>query len=106
MSLFLKQLSGFFFYVLGASLFVAYLLMHNSIRMQESTWWLQRADLPFAIVALLYGGTSLYRSLHTKEEFSPILAVLIALPLMAFFIFLVLLNFWGILGLPQGEMLL
>jgi len=98
--------SAFLFYLLGASLFLAFLFVYNKIAIIEMSWWLQRADLPFAIAALMYGGMSIYRSLHTKEEFSPILATLIALPLIAFFIFLVVLNFWEVLGMPQGEMLL
>ena len=102
----LYKTSSFLFYLFGASLFLAFLFVYNKIAIKEMSWWLQRADLPFAIVALTYGGMSLYRSLHTKEEFSPALAALIALPLIAFFIFLVVLNFWEVLGMPQGERLL
>ncbi len=106
MSLFIKQLSSFLFYLLGSSLFIAYLLMHNNIKAETSAWWLQRADLPFALIAILYGGTSLYRSLHNRETFSPPLAIAIAVPLIAFFVVITMLNFWEVLGLPQGETLL
>jgi hypothetical protein len=103
MTKFLHKLSAFLFFLLGISLFVAFLLWRNEIYTEYSMWWLQRADLPFALAAILFGGTSLFRSLNPKEKRSPILAIAIAIPLIAFFIFLVMLNFWGVFPLPQGN---
>jgi len=105
-SKFLHKLSAFLFFLLGISLFIAFLLWRNEIYANYSMWWLQRADLPFALAAILYGGTSLYRSLNPKEKRSPILAIVIVIPLIALFIFLVMLNFWGVLPFPQGEMMM
>lgn len=85
---------------------MAYLLMHNGIYAAGSAWWIQRADLSFALTTILYGGTGLYLSVHPKDTPSRALALGIGIPLAAFFIFLFVLNFWEALGLPQGEMLL
>jgi len=63
------------------------------------------ADLPMALVAALYGGTSLYRSIKQREDASWPLLTLIGLPLLALLTFLFLLNYWVILGLPKGPAL-
>ncbi|MFH1670854.1 MAG: hypothetical protein ABIA92_04705 [Patescibacteria group bacterium] len=106
MTSYLHKLTGLLFFFLGISLFVAYPLMHNAIYPVQSAWWLQRADLPFALTTILYGGTGLYLSVHPKEKPSRVLALVIGIPLAALFVFLFILNFWEVLGLPQGEMLL
>jgi len=80
--------------------------MKNEIFTLQSAWWLQRADLPFALVAILYGGLSLYRSLNPNEKPAKMLKLTIAIPLIAFFVFLVILNYWEVLGLPLGEVMI
>ncbi len=92
---FLHQLSAFFFYLLGLSFFVAYVLMHNAIEPRLMAFWLQSADLPFALCALLYGGLSLYRSVRNPDHPSRALGWVIALPLGGLFVVLVWMNFWG-----------
>ena len=101
----LHRFSGFLFYLLAGSFFVCYLLLRNELWLPWSEWWLKVADLPLALVAVLYGGTSLYRSVKRKEGVSVPLLILIGVPLLAFFTFLIFLNFWNVLGLPQGPML-
>lgn len=104
-SKFLHAFSAFFFYLLGASFFAAYLLMRNELGAPWAAWWLKVADLPLIAVAILYGGTSFYRSVKRKEGLSVPLFVFVSFPLLVLFLFLVLLNFWNILGpfgLPQG----
>ncbi len=91
---YLHQLSAFFFYALGLSFFVAYILLRNAIWPVWSAVWLQSADLPFALCAVLYGGLSLYLSLHRPDRPSRTLGWLIALPLAALFLFLVVMNFY------------
>jgi hypothetical protein len=103
---YLHRITGILFFILGISLFVAYLLMHNGIYPVQSAWWIQRADLSFALTTILYGGTGLYLSIHPKDKPSRTLAFTIGILLAAFFVFLFVLNFWEALGLPQGEMLL
>lgn len=101
MSQFLHRLSAILFYLLAGSFFISYLLLRNEIGLPWSQWWLKVADLPLALVAVLYGGTSLYRSVKRAEGVSRPLLIVIGIPLLAFFIFLIVLNFWNVLGLPQ-----
>jgi hypothetical protein len=91
---YLHALSSFFFYTLGVSFFVAYLLFRSGIWPVASALWLQVADLPFALCAILYGGLSFYLSLR-PEGGSKALAWGVAIPLALVFCFLVVLNFWG-----------
>lgn len=95
-------ISAVLFYLLGASFFGAYLLLRNEIAGGWPVWWMSVADLPLAIVCTLYGGTSLYLSLR-KEKPSKSLAIVIAIPLIALLVFLFVLNFWNVLGLPIAE---
>ncbi|MFH1443880.1 MAG: hypothetical protein ABIG34_00630 [Candidatus Peregrinibacteria bacterium] len=102
MSAFLHRIAAVFFYLLAGSFFVSYLLLRNNLLLPWSQWWLNIADIPLALVAVLYGGSSLYRSIKRSEGTSWPLLILIGIPLLALFTFLVALNFWGVLGLPQG----
>jgi hypothetical protein len=95
MTRYLHQLSSFFFYVLGLSFLAAYVLLRNEMLGYWSAVWLQAADLPFALAAILYGGLSLYLSLATGRK-SSVLAWGIGIPLAALFVLLVVLNFWGV----------
>ena len=95
---FLHRLSGFTFYFLGLSFFGAYIILRNDIG--QVAWpatWLQVADLPLALTSMIYGGTSLYLSLKNPERPSSILAILITIPLIALFGFLVFLNFYTVI---------
>ncbi len=103
MSRSLHRISAILFYLLAGSFFVSYLLLRNEIGLPWSQWWLNVADLPLALIASLYGGTSLYRSVKRKDGVSVSLLILIGVPLLAFFTFLVALNFWNVLGLPTGN---
>jgi hypothetical protein len=94
---FLRSLSAFFFYVLAATFFVAYLLLRNNIFTSFGiwpAWWLQVADLPLALSAILYAGLSFYSSMRSGKGHSRVLAWVIALPLAAFFILLLVFDFW------------
>ena len=93
----MHQLSAFFFYLLGSSFFVAYVMFRQSFGWQWPVWWMQVADLPLAASAILYGGLSVYLSMSGKKGSSKTIAWLIGVPLGGFFIFLVVLNFWNVL---------
>ena len=93
----LKTISGYFFYLLGASFFIAYLLLHNELWAPWPKWWMQVADLPLALSAIVYGGTSLYISVTHHEKRSKLAMIIIGLPLIALFGLFVVLNFWNIL---------
>ena len=96
---YVKSLSGFFFYTLGISFFTAYLLHFNQLGGLWSRWWMDVADLPFALTAMLYAGTSLYDSITTKERVSIAAIVIISMPLIVAFCLLAALNFWDVLNL-------
>lgn len=99
----LHRLTAVLFYVLGCSFFGAYLLFTNALFAPWPQWWLSIADLPLILCGLLYGGSSLYLSVTIPKKKSPVLALVIIIPLAALFTFLFLLNFWEVLGLPVGS---
>lgn len=91
---YLHQLSAILFYVLGLSFFLGYVLTRNGIAPDATTTWLQMADMPLLLIAILYGGLSVYKSLHDEAKgTSTILAVAIGLPLMLIFLAFLSLNF-------------
>ena len=89
---YLHQLSSFFFYLLGSSFFIAYVLLKQKLWATEAAVWLQVADLPLAFTALLYGGLSLHFSLHFEK--SKILSWVIGVPLSIVFGVILIMNFW------------
>jgi hypothetical protein len=92
---FLHHLSGFMFYALGLTFFAAYILLRNNTSYSfPSALWLQVADLPLALVTIVYGGTSLFLSLHSPTRRSIFLGIIITLPLVALFLLLLFLNFY------------
>jgi hypothetical protein len=94
---YLHQLFALAFYSLGLSFFVAYVLLHNEVWPGFTALWLQIADLPFALSAMLYGGLSLYLSLQSEGKRSRGLQWGIGAPLAGLFFLILVLNFWGIL---------
>ncbi len=94
---YLHRLSAILFYLLGGSFFLAYLLMKNDLT-PFAKWWLNTADLPLALVAMLYGGISLYRSVKPRNGESTSLLLTIFLPLIVIFAALLLMNFWPLLS--------
>lgn len=93
---YIQQLSALAFYALGSSFFVAYVLLRNALFGAWPALWMQTADMPLALAALLYGGTSFYLSLRPKSKVhSTFLAMTIAIPLVAFFTLMVLLKYWA-----------
>lgn len=90
---FLHRLSGFFFYVLGVTYFLAYILLHNRVWPVEAALWMQVADLPFAFAAIFYAGLSFYLSVRGETSSGKVLGWVVAVPLAVLFFFLVALNF-------------
>jgi len=88
---YIHDLSAAFFYVLGSTFFLAYVLMQNKIWAQWPAWWLQVADLPLLLCAILYGATSLYMSIAAPD--SKTLRYIIAAPLGIFFVWMMAWNF-------------
>lgn len=96
----LHRLSAVLFYALGSSFFGAYLLFTNGLYAPWPEWWLSVGDLPLLLCGMLFGGSSLYRSVKHPKDVSVVLALVIVIPLAALFTFLLILNYWEILGLP------
>jgi hypothetical protein len=90
----LQRLSAAVFFLLGASFFVAYVLLRNGVYMNECAVWMQVADLPLAFCAVIYGGTSLYLGLRDPKQSSRTLAWGIAIPLLLIFALILVMNFW------------
>lgn len=89
--------------MLGTSFFGAYLLSFNQIGGGLPLWWIQVADLPMILSALVYGGSSLYVSMVKPGNKSYGLFLIIAVPLTLLFLFFAVFNFWEVLGLPAGQ---
>jgi len=92
---YLHRLSGILFYLLGGTFFLAFMLQYNQVGIFGG-WWMKVADLPLALVGILYGGTSLYLSVKPKDGQSTALKFIIGIPLLLLFIGLVVMNFWPV----------
>ena len=91
---YLHRLTAVLFYLFAGSFFAAYLLFYNGIGGAFPKWWLMIGDLPLALVAIIYGGTSLYLSVKPKNGDSGSLLMTIFIPLTMIFSALVVMNFW------------
>ena len=94
---YLQRLTGFLFYVLGGSFFIAYMLQFNQVS-PWAGWWLKVADLPLALSGVIFGGTSLYLSVKPKDGDSKPLYIIIGIPLVIIFSTLLVMNFWPLFG--------
>ncbi len=82
---YLHTLSAILFYILGSSFFVAYILLVRDIGGGWPLVWLETADLPLLLSGLLYGGSSVVRSLQGEAPVSALLVIAIGLPLLLLF---------------------
>lgn len=87
-------LSAILFYLLGSSVFAAYLLHGNDIMAEGALQWMLSVMLPLLVCGLLYGGLSIYASVRGSSGKSAVFAtVLAAVSLFVFSAFAVL-TFW------------
>jgi heme/copper-type cytochrome/quinol oxidase subunit 3 len=101
MELYLKKLSGFVFYTLGLTFFGMYLAKSMGKFGVLPTWWFEVFDLPLAISALVYAGTSVHLSLRSKDNKAVLSGILITLVLISIFVVLFALNYWVPLGMQK-----
>lgn len=87
-------LSAVLFYVLGTTFFLSYILMHNGIAAAAARAWLQTGDMPLLLSGLLYGGSSVYASIHHDAASSKALLLGIFIPAAMLFLLLLVVNFW------------
>ena len=92
----LRSTAGLCFYLLGASFLVGVVLLQTPMA-AEASYWMQIADLPLAFSAVVFGGVSLYMSVHPTGKSSPFAATILMATLGGFFSVLVALNFWGVI---------
>lgn len=90
---YIHSLSAALFYVLGFTLFGAYLFIRHKIGGNFPVEWLRIMDLPSLLIGLLYGGLSIYRSLKDDASISIILLIAIGMPILLVFIAFFILNF-------------
>ena len=88
----IRRASAALFYLLGAVLILAVLLVRRGMMPSALVPAVDTLDLPVLFIAMVFGGSSLYVSL-TKGKSSPVLLVAIFLPLALIFSFFCWLNF-------------
>jgi len=91
---YLNSLSAFLFYLLGGSVFAAYLLHRNAIWPTATEQWMLSIMLPLLTCSLLYGGTSLYLSVQSSSGKSTVLATILAIVSLLLFSLFAALTFW------------
>lgn len=89
---YLHALAAVLFYLIGGGFFLAYVFLSNDILRTPMAAYLYAGQLPLLLAGILYGGLSVYRSLHAGGQKSCSLALLIALPLAALFLFALILR--------------
>ncbi|OGJ53921.1 hypothetical protein A3D11_00695 [Candidatus Peribacteria bacterium RIFCSPHIGHO2_02_FULL_49_16] len=95
---FLHKLSATLFFILGLTLFGAYVLLQKDLYTPWPMWWLTIVDLPILFIGLLYGSTSIYLSLQVENRPSRSLVFFIFIPALLFFVLFTVLNFWPLLS--------
>lgn len=88
----LQIVTGVFFYLFGFVFFILALLIHNQFNGNTPLILLKTLDLPFAFIALLYGGLSLRSALGENIKSDMLDAVLMFIGVFLFAL-IVYLNF-------------
>lgn len=92
----LQRWSSLTFLLLGGSVFLSVLWLRNGVLAPWPAWWLQVVDLPLVGAGLLFGLTSVYRSLAIDRS-SYALSFVLSLLGFSLFCVAVLLNAWPFL---------
>ena len=90
---YLHTLSAVLFYLLAGSFFLALALLRGGVGGSMASWWMQIGDVPLLLSGLLYGATSMYKSLADPEHPSRGLLIAIVIPVTLLFLLLAALNF-------------
>lgn len=84
----LHEVSAFYFFLLAFAYVLLALAYRNDMAADVSMMLMRILDMPFAFVALLYGGTTLYLQMQPgegeQEETSPWIMVIFAACLLLF----------------------
>jgi hypothetical protein len=98
----LHRVSAFFFYLFACLAIGGAMLLHRD---GTPAFWIpivHSFDLPLILVAMIYGGTSLYGGLVQRGMHSRTLMLVIAVPLLLLFVLFVFLNFAFPVTLPSA----
>ncbi len=91
---YMHTLSAILFYILGSSMFGAYLLHRNGVWADGTMQWMLSAMLPLLVCGLMYGGLSLYTSVQSTSGRSTGLATVLAVVSLLIFSIFAILTFW------------
>jgi len=94
MSRYFHGLSAVLFYILGTTVFAAYLLEKNGVWPDAARLWMLSVMLPLLACGLLYGGLSLYLSVKNASGKSTVLATMLAVISLIVFSSFAILTFW------------
>ncbi|HRH93352.1 MAG TPA: hypothetical protein PKV72_02355 [Candidatus Peribacteria bacterium] len=89
----LRRVAAFWFFLLGFLAIAGVLLMKRELLSPPLVAVVHVLDLPLLFSGIVFGGTSLYRSMVPEGKSSPVLAILIAIPLLAVFCVFAYFNF-------------
>lgn len=64
----LHEVSAFYFFILGFAYVFLALAFRNGLIVDWALLFMRLFDIPLALVALIYGGTTLYLQLNENEE--------------------------------------
>ena len=90
---FFRSLAAVCFYVLGTTFILAYVFQQRGTGGGWPLWWLQVADLPLLLAGIVFGGASVVLSVEHDHGLSCSARLIVAFPLIAFFLFAVYLTF-------------
>jgi uncharacterized membrane protein YhaH (DUF805 family) len=89
----IHQISAWYFFLLAFTYVITVLMFRNNIATDLTILIMRLLDIPFALVALLYGGSTLYLQLNENEEVATPWAIFIVAVCILFFSLVVFINF-------------
>ncbi|MFH1012258.1 MAG: hypothetical protein V1760_00735 [Candidatus Peregrinibacteria bacterium] len=89
----IHEVSAIFFFILAFSYVIAALAFRNDLMVPWATLFMRILDIPFALVALLYGGSTLYLQLNEGEENATPWSIIIIATCILLFGLVVFVNF-------------
>ncbi len=89
----IQRSSEFLFFFLGVIAIICVVLLKKDIATDIVQPLVRSIDLPLILAGMLYGGSSLYRSVRQDREFALPLTLSIAIPLAVLFLIFAYMNF-------------